>query len=430
MGFRDALRHLPWPVTLLMIALTLPTETSINLGSLRLSPYRIVLILTFVSSISRLFGGRVGRVQSVDYLMVVHNLWVLLAFIVNEGVGQGVESGGIYVIESLGAYLVGRCWIRTREDFEAFCRVVVLMVITMVCFTLPEAVTGVHFIREAFRTILGGGAIPHIEPRLGLTRAFGSFDHPILYGTFCATAFAATYYVVCRARLGLREMSTVGTVGLATFLSLSSGAFVAMAIQVMLVGWDRVTRGIGHRWWILASFFALGWVMLSLVSNRSPIKVFISYMTFSAHSAYNRILIWEYGTAEVARHPVFGIGFDDWQRPDWMHSSSMDNFWLVTAVRYGLPALIFLLGAIFLMMRRLGSVRKPDAALCRYRAAWIIGITGIGVAGVTVHFWNSLFSLFMFLLGTGVWMLTTSPKVAPASNRLVIRHARLAAGVS
>jgi hypothetical protein len=410
MGFRDALRILPWPVTILVIALVMPTETSIHTGSLRLSPYRILLIFTLVPSLFRLFSNRVGAPHMIDYLMIGHCAWVQLAFIINEGAGQGLESGGIYIVESLGAYLVGRCWIRNRREFEAFCRLVFFMVAVMLLFTIPESLSGYHFIREAFRAVLGGAGLPYIEPRLGLARAFGSFDHPILYGTFCATTLAATYYVVCAARVGFKQLMIMSAVGLATFLSLSSGAFVAMGIQMLLVGWDRFTRGIAHRWMILGGLFATGWIFLSFLSNRSPIKVFISYMTFSAHSAYNRILIWQFGTKEVERHPFFGIGFADWQRPDWMHSSSMDNFWLVTAVRYGLPALILLLAAILLTMRRLGKLRNADDSLQRYRAAWIICILGIGIAGITVHFWNSLFGLFMFLLGTGVWMTNTPPR--------------------
>jgi len=410
MRFKDAVRLLPWPVTALVIALTMPSETSVYVGSLRLSPYRILLIITLFPSLNLLLSYRVGAPHIVDFLMIAHSLWVLLAFVVNEGLGQGFESGGIYIVESLGAYLVGRCWIRTRRDFEAFCRLVFFMVLGMLFFTIPESLTGVHFIKQAFQAALGGGGIPYIEPRLGLTRAFGSFDHPILYGTFCATTVAATYYVVCSAKIGTRQLVTMSAVGLATFLSLSSGAFVAMGIQGFLIAWDRLTRGISNRWTMLGGLFALGWIFLSLLSNRSPIKVFISYMTFSAHSAYNRILIWEYGTKEVARHPLFGIGFADWQRPDWMHSSSMDNFWLVTAVRYGLPALILLLLAVFVTMRRIGKVQNADDSFLRYRLAWIIGILGIGIAGITVHFWNSLFGLFMFLLGTGAWMLDAPAK--------------------
>ena len=426
MGFRQAFRILPWPVTALVVALALPTETSIYVGSLRLSPYRIVLIIMFVPALMRLLGNRAGAPHTVDALMIGHSAWVLLAFFVNEGISQGIESGGIYIVESLGAYLVARCWIRNRTEFEAFCRVVIMMVMSMLVLTIPETLTGYHLTREMFRVVLGGAGIPYIEPRLGLERVFGSFDHPILYGTFCATTLAATYYVVCRARLGPREIFTLSGVGLAAFLSLSSGPFVAMGVQLVLMGWDRITRGISSRWSILLGIFILAWSFLSLLSNRSPIKVFISYLTFSAHSAYNRILIWEYGSKEVQRHPVFGIGFADWARPEWMHSSSMDNFWLVTAVRYGLPALLLLVGAVLLTMHRLARHTRADDQLHRFRSAWIIGITGIAVAGVTVHFWNSLFALFMFLLGTGAWMIN-SPGRPPARMGLHPRTAPILA---
>ena len=51
----------------------------------------------------------------------------------------------------------------------------------------------------------------------------------------------------------------------------------------------------------------------------------MTYFTFSTTSAYNRIIIFEYGSAEVMRNPIFGIGLGDWIRPVWM-SDSMDNF--------------------------------------------------------------------------------------------------------
>ena len=121
-------------------------------------------------------------------------------------------------------------------------------------------------------------------------------------------------------------------VACSAFLSLSAGPFVGLACQAVIIGWDRITKGINLRWTAIAAIFSLMWFAVSLASNRSPVKVFISYLTFSPQSAYNRILIWDYGTAEVGRHPLFGIGFGDWIRPVWM-SDSMDNFWLVTAVR-------------------------------------------------------------------------------------------------
>ncbi len=221
---------------------------------------------------------------------------------------------------------------------------------------------------------------------------------------FAGSTFAATYYVLVREQLRAKAIGLMGVVAGSAFLSLSAGPFVGLACQAGLIAWDRVTKGISLRWSALVGIVMLMWLAVSLGSNRSPVNVFISYLAFSANSAYNRILIWEYGSAEVGRHPLFGIGFGDWIRAPWM-SDSMDNFWLLTAVRYGLPALIFLVAAIVVLAVRQARVTRRDTELNRHRMAWLTIIISLSVSGITVHFWNSLFAYFFFLIGTGAWLV-------------------------
>jgi hypothetical protein len=394
----------PTITAILYIALILPPEFSITIGGLRLTPYRGLLLAVTVPLLLRLLQNSRQPPHVVDYLVMAHAAWVVLALTVYGGIATGLESGGIYVVESLGAYLVGRVAVTSAEEHRALLRFMVTVLAVMFLFTLPESVTGKHFIRDAARTIVGGPGLPIIDPRLGLDRAFGSFDHPILYGVFAASTFAAAYYVLVREQLRAKAIGLMGIVGGSAFLSLSAGPFVGLACQGALIAWDRLTKGINLRWWALFSLFMLMWFAVSLGSNRSPIKVFISYLTFSPQSAYNRILIWEYGSAEVGRHPLFGIGFGDWVRAPWM-SDSMDNFWLLTAVRYGLPALIFLVAAIVVLAIRQARVSGRNADLNRHRMAWLAIIVGLAVSGVTVHFWNSVFTYFFFLIGTGAWMV-------------------------
>jgi hypothetical protein len=196
----------------------------------------------------------------------------------------------------------------------------------------------------------------------------------------------------------------LGMVACSTFLSLSAGPFVGLACQAIVIGWDRITKGINLRWTAIVAIFSLMWFAVSLASNRGPIKVFISYLTFSPESAYNRILIWDYGSAEVGRHPLFGIGFGDWIRPEWM-SDSMDNFWLLTAVRYGLPAMLFLAAAIITLALRQARANANDVEVNRHRMAWVAITIGLAVSGITVHLWNAVFAYFFFLIGTGAWMV-------------------------
>ncbi|MEQ9259274.1 MAG: hypothetical protein RIG84_09250 [Roseovarius sp.] len=409
------------PVALFFLAVMLPTAVSLNLGGLRLSAYRVVLILLFVPMLVQLASGRRGRAHLFDALVFAHCLWALLALINWGGVAQGIESGGIYIVECAGAYLLGRLYIRSYAEFESVARAYVGLVLATLLFTVPEALTGIHILHDGISGAVGGPMAPFIEPRMGLERTFGPFDHPILYGVFCASSFSLAYFVLAERRLmNFGGMAKVGGVALATFMSASGGPYVVLMMQAFVAGWERVLGKVRGRWAALFTLFGLAYIAIDLFSSKTPFHVFVNYFTFSKQSAYNRILIFEFGSAEVARHPVFGIGLGEWQRPVWM-SDSMDNFWLATAVRYGLPALLLLIGLLLGLVWAVGQRKGLPPAWRRARHAWAFTLFGIAVAAATVHLWNALFVLFFFLIGAGAWLLDAQPDRHPAPQRAA-RH--------
>jgi hypothetical protein len=262
-----------------------------------------------------------------------------------------------------------------------------------------------------------------IGGRFGLERAQVVFDHPILYGVFCASAFGLTWYAVGFGQPNIVRLTRVALVSLAAFFSLSAGAFAAVIAQASLIGWERATRDIRKRWRWLSLACICAYFAIDLISNRSPFHVIVTYLTFNVHSAYNRILVWEFGSAEVWRNPLFGIGFNDWIRPSFM-SSSMDNFWLVIAVRYGLPAFVLFAAAIVLIFTSLGRARIADAEVKSCRLGVLVTLGGLIIAGTTVHFWNAIYCHFLFLLGSGMWILNqreTSYSI-PVTERPPARH--------
>jgi hypothetical protein len=133
------------------------------------------------------------------------------------------------------------------------------------------------------------------------------------------------------------------------------------------------------------------------------------YLTFSAETAYNRITIWEWGFWKNAvPNPVFGIGMQEWVRPSWMHSTSMDNFWLVQMVTYGLPCFAFLAMAALTQIWRAGRVQDP--ATVGLRMGWIISMIGLSVSACTVHFWNTSFIWFALMIGISSSLNVTESK--------------------
>lgn len=388
----------------------------IYVGPLRLSPYRIFLIAALIPCLIMWLSGRAGKIRAPDVLLIFHALWAFGALLLAHGLAGGVQPGGIYFIEVVTPYLLARCYIRSASDYESIVRMIFVIIAIFIPFVVYESVTGHHVLIRSLDIIFDVFAPHYMEPRWGLSRAFGLFEHPILYGVFCASSLGLVYYALRHERVRIKALLRSAMVIIATFFSLSAGPLVALVAQLGLIAWDRMTRRISYRWRILGILFLVVYIAVDIMSNRTPVEVFISYLTFNAGNSYNRIHIWYYGTAEISRHPLFGIGLNEWQRAFWM-SASMDNFWLVIAVRYGLPALIMYGAAIFLLGNGLRRLQLTDLRMQDYRKGWLVSVCGVAIAASTVHLWNAVFCFFMFILGTIVWMLDQkSNKLSNASN--------------
>jgi O-antigen ligase len=184
-----------------------------------------------------------------------------------------------------------------------------------------------------------------------------------------------------------------------TFTSLSSGPLLAVALQIIMIGWGWITR---NAWWALIGLAVIAYVAIDLLSNRTPVQVLISYLTFSPANAYTRLAIWNFGSAEVLRHPLFGIGLNNWERPSWM-TSSVDNFWLATAMRYGLPGVLLLMAGIAANLVQIIRADLPDR-LKPVRDGYVIATVGTLMVLSTVHVWGSAAALILFYFGAGNWM--------------------------
>jgi len=403
-GMLAAARRAPLAALLFVVLLTMPPETSVKLGELRISPYRWVLLATLPGALYALLLTRREKLTLMDMLVGAHAVWVVVAIWAVHDAGKAAASGGIYVVESMGAFLLARMHIRTAEQFRSVVGVLAVCVLAMMCASIPEMLTGTHYARDFARSILGGAPPEEMSKRLGLTRAYGPFEHPILYGIFCAASIGLTRVAFPAGRgFGVWPAVRTGLLFLATFASVSSGAMAVAAIQLAMIAWERATGRLRGKWWVLAAVCLAGVMAVSATSSRSPVAVLITTLSLSPETGYMRMEIFNYGSAEVVRNPWWGIGFNDWERPDWMpDTGSVDNFWLLTAMRFGLPALIFLAVAMGVVVFRAGRAGL-DGETGRLRSAVLIALVGIGLAGCTVHFWNALFSLFFFLLGSAAW---------------------------
>ena len=392
------------PIWAWLFIIALVTPLSIYVGALRLSPYRLVLLVVFLPALFYWLSGRAGPIRLPDICVVALCLWSSLSFSVVHSLGEMVDTIGIFWVETLGAYLLGRCYIRTPDAFYAMVRLFFIVGVVVIPFAIYEAVTGDNMIVRIMSKIGPSYWDNDMEPRLGLNRVNGPVPHPIHFGVFFLSLSGVVYYVL---GYGLRWTARVGrmlVIALLGSLSLSSGPLVALMAQLYMIIWDGMMTSYRQRWKILAGLSVAGFVVVDLISNRTPFHVVIEYLAFNKHTAYNRIRIWEWGTKNIFDNPVFGLGFNEWARPFWM-GDSVDMFWIVGAMRHGIPVWILWLALFFLIFLPVAYRRGLSDRVSWYRTGYLITMFGLFMAGWTVHYWLVTYVLLMFMLGSGVWFL-------------------------
>lgn len=426
--------RLPWPVVVYLFCVVVPIW--FNAGPLLMSTVRLFLMAMIIPVMIRLLMGAYGRVILTDWLFVAHTLWMAVALGVKSPEFVVTQVGSVGM-EFLGGYAIGRAYVRTPEVFLALCRTLALIVLCLTPFAIYEARTGIPLIVEFIDQLPGLRSVGNvnIDQRLGLERVQGPFAHPIHFGLFCSVVFSLTAVALKGVVSNTKRWVTAIIVAGTGFLGLSSGAWLAILLQLGLIAWATVFDRIRWRWWLLAGLFALAYVMIDILSNRSPLRVFLSYATFSQHTAYWRTLIFEWGIANVLgsseksiqASPFFGIGMRDWIRPYFMYSGSMDNFWLVIAVRFGVPGfLLIAIGYVVVIIRVMKRDFTADTVLSQIRRAWVFTFLGLTFTLCTVHVWTSIYSFVFFVFGAGAWLMAADQVhpdgISPETDDIPLRR--------
>ncbi|MDR3499403.1 MAG: O-antigen ligase family protein [Parvibaculum sp.] len=397
---------MPIPVLLFILSLVWPASIAITAGGIFLPVYRIVLLALIPVAIFEL-TKRPIRFRLPDFLIFAFSLIQGAVMVFHHGLTENIIvitrdnvsttiallNAGSTLVETAGPYLIARVYIRDQTQFVAVCRLLVLFVICVGAGTLIEATTGFSVFTQRNNVDVEG-------MRLGIHRAAGPFPHAILWGLFAADAFCfASMGAVGGGNLPMRA-TIVLLVLLAVFTSASSAAFGVVFIQIMLLAWIISTQQLRNRWTYFMVGCLMAYIFVDLLSNRSAIQVLFDYTALNSWTGYYRTLIWQYGWQDFLASPLVGIGFNDWARPIWM-PPSIDAFWLVILLRYGLAGAGPLVGGIIMAIREVERSTAQTTGLLNVDPGfwWIVSLTSLITAGFTVHFWAHGLVYFFFLIG-------------------------------
>jgi hypothetical protein len=399
---RSSKKKLSWSVRLFLASLVVPWVVTV--GPVSLSISRVILLAMLLPCLAKWIGGASGRIRASDIALLLFCLWGAMSLVVVQGPISAVQPAGILFVETMGAYLVARCYIRDADDFFHMARMLFRLVAILFPFALVEALTGRNVLLELFAAILPSYPDAGNDMRAGLRRAQVVFEHPILFGICASSAFALTHMVLGHHVPLLQRWLKTGLVGATALLSLSSAPIAAIVVQAALLMWSAVFRKSPYCWKLLWGLFFAAYLAVLFGSNQNPVQFYISKFTFDPHTGWHRLLIWEFGSTSVLNHPLFGIGFGDWERSSWM-STSVDMFWLLNTMRYGIPGGLLLMLSFFAVFFGVSFRKGLDERLVAYRTAYLIVMMAFFLVGWTVHYWGAAYIWFIFLLGSGVWLL-------------------------
>lgn len=389
------------PAFLLLYLITVFLPGTFNVGPIRLSLFKLLLLVAFVPLALQWTRSLRERIFLPDLLFLAFCLWVSLATYAVHGASQIFYIGSTFV-EYFGAYLVGRVVIRNVDDYARMFRYFLIILLVMAPFAIIEAVTRIRLLSNLVGIVLSTADqyVHENQPRLGLTRVAVGFNHPILWGIVCGLGFANVYYLY-KDRF-LRQIQAAAFVAFMTFLSISSGPLLALGLQGLMILWDHAFRVIRTRWLIGSVIGATTLAVLQIILPGGIVGYVVNEVIFSHYSGLTRVTAFEYGTAEVLRNPFFGIGLREYVRPWWEHSS-IDNFWLVIAVRHGLPALIFLVLSIGVSAALIMAQPDLDERESHCRTGYLVALVALAMALVTVHVWSNALAFVMTYIGAGAW---------------------------
>lgn len=390
---------IPTIVFIYFIAVLLPVEISFYLGRIYVTPVRLALIFLMIPTIYLFL--RDIRKHPNDLFVLGVTIWVCMAYFYRRGFG-GLEAIGQSILEILVAYLAARMFVSSGQ-IKRFVIVIGLIIAVFAILAIPEALFQSRFLHDIPRQITGIYYYISDDTRLNMLRAASTFEHPILFGLFCATFMSLIWFNPSSPTI---KFISVSGVLVATTFALSSAPLLLLSLQITLIIAERVTRALKKRvvWAIVLTSLLV--VLGETLSNQGVVRFVASNLTFNPHTGFYRILQWDHTIDDVMAHPFLGIEVSQWTRPFWM-TYSIDNHWLLFAMNSGIPAVV--LTWIIIVMSLHGMYRRyakvTDTALKHLILGWSIGVIAMFLGGWTVALFGKMYTLSFFFLGLGTTLV-------------------------
>lgn len=389
---------------LYLVSLFIPLEFNVIVSGVRLEPYRVLLIIFFIKYLA------INEKIKAYFFLNLFVLFVFISLVVNHDVLMAIKTSGILYLETCVSFMVGVMYVKSEKQFEKKMFFLSGLYFLTIVPSLIEFYTGHKVVHDFFQKITGKYELsPELYGpsymRFGFTRTVSVFSHPILYGvsaSFIIPLIMSLQTMTTKSKVNFFVTRVIG-LWVAIITSLTSAALSVILLQVIIKYWyKRIVKNISVKRLIIMMFiFFL--LVIQFGSNRGLIKFLAMSIALNPHTAYYRLLQWEFAWDDVLENFFFGIGYRAFTHPDWF-SPSIDSYWLLNILQYGIFSFIFLVVFYFIYFRETKLLNSYNQNKFGYILGFRLLVVSVIYVGFTVDFFDRLQPLMYFLLGSGVWL--------------------------
>ncbi|MFK4505761.1 hypothetical protein LPJ38_33195 [Bradyrhizobium daqingense] len=384
-------RSHPIATWLFFAGVVLPADMSFLLGSAKFNPERLVIALLLIPALFLLLQkGR--RFVACDLFVLLAAVW-MLGVSAQENRPSELSSAGAVTLELLGGYIVGRAFFFGRLAVAEFIKGLKIAVTIIVAVAMVDHMSG----KLVVNSFLGLNSEP--EFRNGLMRAASVFPHAISYGTFCTAAGAIFLYSESR----LSRIGWVGVAFLGCFLAMSSAPMLMFMVVLSVFSYDRLMKSNPWRWKAFAAVIGAVLAFIYLTTN-NPTSWIVAHLTLDPSTGYFRKATWDRAFYNIGFAPWAGFGFGDIGAGlEFFDNASVDAVWLVIALRFGIPIVVFMLLAnvtsFYVGFGRKSVGPTLDEYMDRMRSGFTLAVMTLVLVGLTVHYWNTMWMVWGAYIG-------------------------------
>lgn len=392
-------------IPLLALFIVIPSAQRVVIASIDFSFIRILILII----LARIYFKKHNRGLSftrADTYILLWMIWGIFSYGVLQGGFSGFVTRTGFMIEAVGAYYIGRVYIRTPEALKDIVIFIAKLSVPIMILFLVERSTG----RNMFSVF--GGVYEFTLIRDGRLRCQGPFSHPIMAGVFWASMLpwlVPLWYenIIARWKILLFAFS-ITVIVLNTASSTPVMAIIFGVIGFSLFKKRNLMPAI--RWGILISL-----PILHLIMDKPVWHILARANIVGSSTGWHRYFLidmfvehvnewWLFGTTATAH---WGKGLGD-----------ITNQYVLEGVRGGMLGMVFfimILVSVFSMLGKKIKIEKDKKLVFVYWSAGVVLFIH-SMNFLAVSYFGQVVSAFFLFAGITVSLVSNKQKVIPVSN--------------